>query len=131
MVTISLSCEQGLLWRGHEPLQSLTLRLGNLPPSTRSTLLTGDPRVSFRSLKTSLSSLWVCRTGSASDWYALMKRYINAYIQHNTYLNMRWMYVTFMSMISFTYAFINFRNCNTFTPINKVLVGQLKFSQFN
>src|SRR6218665_2665005 len=39
-----------------------------LLPSTRSTLLTVEPSASFRSLKT---SLWVSRTGSASDWCVL------------------------------------------------------------
>jgi len=41
-----------------------------LLPSTRSTLLTGEPSVSFRSLKT---ALWVSRTGSASDCCALQE----------------------------------------------------------
>jgi len=37
-----------------------------LPPSTRFTLLTGQPSASFR-------SLWVSRTGSASDCCALQE----------------------------------------------------------
>src|SRR6218665_561201 len=46
-----------------------------LPPSTRSTLLTNEPSASFRSLKTALFSLgvWVSRTGSTSDWCALQE----------------------------------------------------------
>jgi len=43
-----------------------------LPPSTRSILLTGEPNASLRSLKTVLFS-WVSRTGSASDWCALLE----------------------------------------------------------
>src|SRR6218665_1937519 len=40
-------------------------------PSMRSTLLTGEPSASF--LSRLLSSLWVSRTGSASDWCALQE----------------------------------------------------------
>src|SRR6218665_1767679 len=43
-----------------------------LPPLTRSILLTGQPSASFRSLK-AFSSIWVSRTGSASDWCALQE----------------------------------------------------------
>src|SRR6218665_188903 len=41
-----------------------------LPPSTRSSLLTGEPSASFRSL---LSSLCASCTGRASDWSALQE----------------------------------------------------------
>src|SRR6218665_1495053 len=44
-----------------------------LLPSTRSTLLTGEPSASFRSLIRLPFSLWVSRTGSASDWCALQE----------------------------------------------------------
>jgi len=41
----------------HGPSQSLALQLWNqLPPSTGSTLLTGEPSAAFRSLKTALFS---------------------------------------------------------------------------
>src|SRR6218665_2729217 len=70
-VMISLSREQGLLRLRHKPLQPVGPALWNqLLPSTRSTLLAGEPNTSFRSLKT---SLWVSRTGSASDWCALQE----------------------------------------------------------
>src|SRR6218665_3833087 len=41
-------------------------------PLTQSTLLTGGPCASFV-LSKLLSSLWVSRTGSASDWCALQE----------------------------------------------------------
>src|SRR6218665_2707176 len=44
-----------------------------LLPTTRSTLLTGEPSASFRSLIRLPFSLWVSRTGSASDWCALQE----------------------------------------------------------
>src|SRR6218665_3966619 len=43
-----------------------------LLPSTRSTLLTGEPSASFV-LSRLLSSVWVSCTGSASDWCALQE----------------------------------------------------------
>jgi len=46
-----------------------------LLPSTRSTSLTGE-QVPLFVLSRLLSSLWVARTGSASDWRALKKRCI-------------------------------------------------------
>src|SRR6218665_2241002 len=70
---ISLSRERGLLWLRHESLQSLALRFG-----TNSFLLL-DPlyllmsQVPLFVLSRLLSSLWVYRTGSASDWCALQE----------------------------------------------------------
>src|SRR6218665_1161150 len=55
------------------------------PPSTRSTLLT-DSQVPLFVLLRLLSSPWVARTGSASDWCALQEalyKYIDT-IQYNT-----------------------------------------------
>src|SRR6218665_3645711 len=74
-VMISLSRERGLLWFRHKPLQSLTLRFG-----TNSFLLR-DPlyqqllvsQVPLFVLSRLLSSFWVSRTGSASDWCALQE----------------------------------------------------------
>ena len=56
-----------------------------LLPSTRSTLLTGEPSASFRSLKTTLFSLH----GSLALEALLIaahskKRYINVWMQYNT-----------------------------------------------
>src|SRR6218665_2335656 len=56
-----------------------------LLPSTRSTLITGEPSASFL-LSKLLSSLWVSRTGSASDWCALQEALYKCIdtIQYNT-----------------------------------------------
>src|SRR6218665_2495420 len=57
-VMISMSRERGLLWLRHDRLCNHGTSLWNqLLPSTRSTLLTGVPSASFRSLKTALFSL--------------------------------------------------------------------------
>src|SRR6218665_502333 len=68
---IFLSRERGLLWLRHEPLQSMALRFG-----TNSFLLLDSlyyqPSASF-GLSRLPSSLWVSRTGSASDWCALQE----------------------------------------------------------
>jgi len=58
-----------------------------LHPSTRFTLLTGEPGASFRSLRL-LSSLLISRTGSASDWCALQEAQYKSIdtIQYNTVL---------------------------------------------
>src|SRR6218665_3781721 len=86
---ISMSRERGLLWLRHEPLQSLALRFGT------NSFLPLDPLYYLVSqmlhfvLSRLLSSLWVSRTGSASDWCALQeaihrcKKCINT-IQYNT-----------------------------------------------
>src|SRR6218665_549707 len=61
-----------------------------LLPSTRSTLLTGQPSASIRTLKTALfSSLWVSRTGSASDFCALQEALYKCIgtIQYNSTLD--------------------------------------------
>src|SRR6218665_2233604 len=58
-----------------------------LLPSTRSTLLTGQPSASIRTLKTALFSyLGVSRTGSASEWCALQEALYKCIgtIQYNT-----------------------------------------------
>ena len=76
-VMISLSRERGLLYGSDtslcnywpfalEPTPSYRL------PPTRSTLLTGE-QSAFFVLSRLLSSLWVSRTGSASDWRALQE----------------------------------------------------------
>ena len=52
-----------------------------LPPSTRSSLLTGRPSASFRSLKTTFFSVGLSH-GSASDWCALreaLHKFIDKY----------------------------------------------------
>ena len=59
-----------------------------LPPSTRSTLLTGESSASFV-LSRQFSSLWVSRTESASDWGALQEAVYKCIytIQPNTTLS--------------------------------------------
>src|SRR6218665_2267503 len=56
-----------------------------LLPSTRTTLLSGEPNASFV-LSRLLSSFWVPRTGRASDWCALQEALYKCIdtIQYNT-----------------------------------------------
>jgi len=60
--------------------------INQLPPSIRSTLLTGEPSASFRSLKIELSSRSVSHALSTSDWCALLEvLYLNVQIQYNLF----------------------------------------------
>src|SRR6218665_2195101 len=71
LTLISLSRERGLLCLRHWSPQSLALRFGT------NSLIRHDPHYELMSqappfvLSRLLSSLWVSRTGSASDWCAL------------------------------------------------------------
>src|SRR6218665_2361731 len=62
-----------------------------LLPSTRSTLLTGEP-VTLFVLSRLASSLWVSRTGSASDWCALQEALYKCIdtVQYNTIQQFHW-----------------------------------------
>src|SRR6218665_1287478 len=70
---ISLSRERGLLWLRHEPLQSLAHRFGTNSFLLRNPLYYLVSQVPLFVLSRLLSSLWVSRTGIASDWCALQK----------------------------------------------------------
>src|SRR6218665_1225167 len=71
---------------------SMSAFWNQLLPSTRSTLLTGEPSTSFLSLRL-LSSLWVSLTGKASDFCALQEALYKCIdtIQYNTIF--KYMYV--------------------------------------
>src|SRR6218665_2948584 len=79
--------ERGLLWLRHEPLQSLALRFGTNSFLIRDPLYQLVSQVPLFVLSRLLSSLWVSRTGSASDWCALeeaLYKCIDNTIQYNT-----------------------------------------------
>ena len=85
-VTISLSGGRGLLWLRHEPLQSLAFRFGTNSFLLRHQLYYLVSQVPLFGLSKLLSSLWVSRTGSASDWCALQEALYKCIdtIQYNT-----------------------------------------------
>src|SRR6218665_3799179 len=86
-VMISMSCERGLLWLRHEPLQSLALRFGTNSFLLLDLLYYLVSQMPPFVLSRLLSSLWVSRTGSTSDWCALQEALYKCIdtIQYNTH----------------------------------------------
>src|SRR6218665_1643517 len=75
-VMISVPRARTYTWLRHGPSQSLALRFGTNSLLRHNQLYQLVSQVPLFVLSRLLSSLWVCRTGSAFDWCALQEAFL-------------------------------------------------------